>query len=497
MAPFREPFYFLYKYMSTEDIYVSIPTEKRQLFPIDRSVFDGKDIYKGECLKFLIGNAIGRIRDSRNPYPNNKIPMRFPLAEHYGANTFPLEFFDSYGNLFGEYNRLKLILTYERRFMPVVFSEIIEVLRGKRDNSILEAFFDLKELIPTISNEYLMSYSNIILQQTGETPDSYSELITVNPLPFEVIENSGMVMFDILNIALDDLIEDLQSRDKKISFIALYNWLKDPLGRLESIETRQLILFDEFLEQIDLKDLSPEEKKYVLVQIALESSFLSLPGIESMIEIVRYERHQELPYIYMDMEDLYRGEASLPKRVIEIFKELIFDNMNNKVMEITPIAVSFFNHMEYENPQLFLVDGNNRFTAILLMRYLVYIKFELDKLEDRIGDFIQTGNYCLISKDDLIGCIKLLKEDVDFLKLVIDNCEIIECFSEGKLPALLVSEADFMTVNVYESNVEGKIVVNSPAIQIIINSYENIKIAPKSQSHGRAVGNGCKLLIKK
>jgi hypothetical protein len=312
---------------------------------------------------------------------------------------------------------------------------------------------------------------------------------------------SGRLERQLWERGLNQIAQELQEgNDSNVqSFLHLYNRIKDPVSPLRSILPEQARMFKELY--LECRRLSPEgddnlsKQKNLIVQLALEASFLALPGVKD-VECVVCGGHHELPYIAIDIEELPRGEFANPKRVIEVLKELVDDSEKKGQAVATPITVSYCQEPFQAKPGLFIIDGNNRATAMLLMKFVNFVDFDKKAVVDfheGLRRFIALYDLDIEWERDLAVALKsLMPDDLDFLA---QKQAIIQEFAGAKAPALLVQEPNFHTVAVSQSQGE-RIVLLQPVHQVIYNQKRwSIAIPSKQQSHGRAAGNDVRLPV--
>ena len=230
-------------------------------------------------------------------------------------------------------------------------------------------------------------------------------------------------------------------------------------------------------------------------QLALESSFLGLPAARDIAGVV-YGGHHELPYIYLDVGELPRGEYATPRRVVEILGELVHESVERGQPVVTPITVSYCHEPYQARPELFIIDGNNRATAILLMKYISFVGFAREGFLDQgnLRRFIALYDLDMEWERDLVLALRSLASDgVDCL---LANQSTVKEFAGALAPVLLVQEPNFHTVSVARSFGKG-IVLLQPMHQVVYNQQRlPMAIPSKQQSHGRAAGNDLRINLK-
>ena len=351
--------------------------EIRRLFP---------DLSGTEALKSLRKNALRRAL-----YFGYGIgdlpPVHFPNAEHFQDIPFTHNHWLRYKNMESEDCRVRFMLEkYQSRQFPEAFDEICsDVLSSE---NILQKW---SNQIPRVNNASTVVYEQTAIQMerskvhdhlgcsNGEQGAYQSE-----PVLYHVSAEGGLIERKLWDKALSQITDELyQNAYMNLpSFLHLYNRVKDPItpirsGLLEQVEVfRELYESGQFL--VGNNHNSHEEQRVFITQLALESSF-SFTKSKNIAFVVYHAQH-ELPYIYIDATKLPRGEFADPKAVLDVIfgeKDIkkidgILEDSNKiggEIARITPITVSYLQSPYQNNSELFIVDGNNRGTSILLMQF--------------------------------------------------------------------------------------------------------------------------------
>ncbi len=446
-------------------------------------------------------------------------PVQFPNAEHFQHVPFTNNHWLRYGNMESEHGRVQFMLErYKSRQFPEVFDGICtDVLAN---NNLLQEW---SKQIPRVGKASAAIYEQAARQM--EASKVHDDLDYSNgeqgayqsvPVFYQVSEVGGGLEQRLWAGALAQISDELQQGNFRNlpSFLHLYNRVKDPITPIRSGLPEQVKIFKELYEEsqglLPMNGNSNSERQQILVaQFALESSFLALPGIKDVTFVV-YSGHHELPYIYADVTRLPRGEFADPKAVIDV----IFGNEKKKIegilkdsekighgnARITPITVSYFQGPHDKRPELLIIDGNNRATAVLLMSFLDYISFDserADHFSESLRGFINLHDLDIEWERDLAVLLQSLS-DVEKERLLTHAKPIVQQFNMAKVPALLVQEPNFHTIDVKRSN-ENKpaIFLLQPMHQVIYNQKRwSMAIPAKQQSHGRAAGNDIRVSLE-
>lgn len=459
------------------------------------------DLFGSEALGGLRQNALQRALYFG--YGVGEVPpVHFPNAEHFQHVPFTNNHWLRYGNMESEYSRVKFMLeTYLSRQFPEVFDGICRDVLGS-GNSLQE----WSNQVPRLDKASAAVYEQAARQMeslkvcddlgynNGEQGAYQSE-----PIFYQVSEEGGGLERRLWGGALAQIAEELRQDNFRNlpSFLHLYNRVKDPITPIRSVLPEQVRVFRELYGEclfLSIDDShNPEKQRILIAQLALESSFLALPGARNVVCVV-YGGHHELPYIYIDVARLPRGEFAGSKRVIEILGEILGDLKKCGQPVITPITVSYCQEPFQAKPDLFIIDGNNRATAILLMKFLDHVNFDKEEIfnrKDSLRRFISLYDLDIEWERDLAAALKVIPPDL--VEAVVGSQDIIRQFARAQIPALLVQEPNFHTVAVAQSHAE-RIVLLQPMHQVIYNQKRwSMAIPAKQQSHGRVAGNDIRM----
>ena len=164
---------------------------------------------------------------------------------------------------------------------------------------------------------------------------------------------------------------------------------------------------------------------------------------------------------------------------------------------ITPITVAYSQTPFQARPELFIVDGNNRGTAVLIFNFMNFINFNMAQMYDRgsLRRFITLYDLDIEWERDLTVVFRSLSSE--HIGRLLQVKPVLEQFVESKIPALLVQEPSFHTLAVKQC--KGRdIVLLQPFYQAVYNDKRwSIAIPAKQQSHGRAPGNDILVSLEK
>lgn len=471
-----------------------------------------RDLAESEAGQGLYRSAVSRAIFFA--YGIGEVPhVHFPNAEHFQHQPFAKNHWLRYGNMESENSRIKFMIEkYQRRRFPEEFSYVCR--RALSNESALDEWGNQ---IPRVHNVSARIYEKIGAQMNeNKIGDDFGYhngdqgAYKSEPLFYESPAEMVALELQLWDRSLSQIAQELRNNDIKNvpSFLHLYNHIKDPITPLREILPNQARIFSELYEACSLALISNgrslDQEKILVAQLALESSFLALPGVKNIVQVV-YGGHQELPYIFVDVTRLPRGEFADPEKIFDVLfgkndgkKNLvgIFQDLKEIGFgraKITPITVSYFQTPYQNRAEIFIVDGNNRATAVLLMQFLNFVGFDEKKVinfSDGLRRFVSLHNLDIEWERDLAVLLRTLSPD-QRNRLVTEERAIARQFENAAIPALLVQEPNFHTVDVAQSEAKRPdIFLLQPMHQAIYNDKRwSIAIPAKKQSHGRALGN--------
>lgn len=473
-----------------------------------------EDVLTDKCHGALYESAVGRAL-----YFSNSVGTRpcvhFPNAEHFQHFPFTKEQWEKYGDMESEDARIRFMLdTYPSRRFPSNFTHLVQTVLQSSD--VLKAWISHAPQLRGLAN---VTYNGITagmqIAKTAEDSgyhNGHAGAFQSKPQAYDTTDTMRIHETQLWNQALMQIVEELQNgrTDNLGSFLHLYNCVKDPITPLQSLLANQSIIFMELYSKCKDKisqNVSEEMFQRLVPQLALESSFLALPAASrNEVVAVVYGNHHELPYIYVDITQLSRGEFAHPAAT----KDVIFGNSDKKmpgilwdcheqgIANITPLTVSYTQNPHQQRPELFIVDGNNRSTAVLCMRYLRYVEYDSQRVrifDKDLSKFITVHNLDIEWERDLALLLQDLSSDQINQLLHDDNRPFVEEFATAHIPALLVQEPNFHTVSVQQSQ-GAHVELIPPMLQAVYNDPgEALAIPSKQQTHGRAPGNDLRISL--
>ncbi len=133
------------------------------------------------------------------------------------------------------------------------------------------------------------------------------------------------------------------------------------------------------------------------------------------------------------------------------------------------------------------------------MMFLTFVSFDAQRIlnfHEDLRIFISLHDLDIEWERDI--SILLQRLSGDQISELISNKQIVQQFENTRIPALLVQEPNFHTIDVPRSKAQApEIFVLQPMHQVIYNRKRwSMAIPAKQQSHGRAAGNDMRVGLK-
>ncbi|KAK1143467.1 hypothetical protein N8T08_006273 [Aspergillus melleus] len=231
-----------------------------------------------------------------------------------------------------------------------------------------------------------------------------------------------------------------------------------------------------------------------VAQAAQEALFLSDPLLEN-IDFVHFSGHQQLPYVYVALNQLPRSEFSIPSHVLHIIEEMLTSAEQSALhkCEIAPISVASYPSLPLGKGKhtTVIIDGNHRATATMVLRLIALEPVVLKTQDpgDVLSSFCADHGLSLKWKIDLADVLAAIR-DSPCSTLIRAKMHLVRNFRTVEtIPALVVREDNFFTACQQRPALGNRPRLLLPIHQAIYND-EKLKFAfPQSgQVHGRAVG---------
>lgn len=446
----------------------------------------------------LVDLALTRVLDIVVVSKHDPPPRLFPRSEHLRHTFFPASAWDMHGDMETEYGRISYMLSeYPERCIPLHCSETIWDLLSTLDplGKWFEFVAHLRQQAENAKEEALQT----MRPQFPEVPVlnlSKKDFWRI-PVAYPTDQQAAL---NLWRTSLAHIASDLEAgRTQNIeAFLQVHAFLKDPVGGLKLFSTSQTTIFTELwcrskaalASTYHQTSISQEQVQQIAAQLAVESSFLSIPSLQK-ISYVHFSHHHQLCYVYTEIDQLPRAEFSIPARVLEILFEILLEVTKTGACAMAPIAIAYAPPMDPQGkPFQVIIDGNNRLTALTLLRFLA---IQLDPISINL-DALHThcvarglGPKWII---DLCEVLASLLASRSKLELVQRYWGTVRKFANiSRVPALVVQEQDFFTLCLKRGTNE-KPVLLQPMHQTLYND-DRFCIAFRAkggQAHGRTLG---------
>lgn len=434
------------------------------------------------------------------------IPVYFPYAEHFKSQPFDEEHWDSYkGNLESERTRVRFMLdTYgAQRGFPIEFIPLTQKALNSRN--VFSTWERMSSDAGQAAQGVFQRINAAMVEAKHVDPQAEAEgyhfAYQSRPILYQTTPDGTTAETELWERALEQITAEINKRNYKhvSAFLDLYARVKDPITTVSATASEQRKQFMRLLRQSrrelrkhGIKTIEGEQGRTLVAQLALESSFLSLPAARDIFYTRGDGGHHELPYIYVDLKTLPRGEYTDPPVVMERLTEMLQESRSIGKAGVTPITVSYFQIPGEAQPQMFIVDGNNRATGHMLIQYLLTrgTTYENRLEPHRIQHFMKIHQLHPGWEREITLALHVLSPQMHNQITVTDR-KIARKLANGRISALLVQEPNFHTIEVESSETyRPEIFLLQPMHQAIYNQ-DGIAMAipPKKQTHGRAPGN--------
>ena len=427
-------------------------------------------------------------------------PRLFPTAETVFAKYYANEDWLNHGNLETEIGRMSYMLSnLPERSIP---SECIPTIRLILSSaSVLVAW---KRTLPRLKKNILQEIRWVVSQMQKQQRENLSghtkSRFLAVPVDYRTDATTSHYAIQLWENSLSEITARASNGhfEQAKTFLQVFAFLKDPLGGLEGISEKAVDLFVYMmtsLARISRQTANgPLRWHAATAQAAQEALFLSCPLLEN-ISYIHFTGHQQLPYVYVALDQLPRSEFSIPEHVLRIVEEILTANPSHgtSTCPVAPIAVSSYPALPIEQGKhtTVIIDGNHRATAAMMLRLIAEHPVVLTTKEaGRVLDaFCADHKLGLKWKVDLAEVLNTLHNS-HYMALIHENIKLVELFRHvSTIPALVVREDNFHTVCQQRPARQGYPKILLPIHQALYND-ETLGFAfPQAgQVHGRAVG---------
>ncbi|KAK2821763.1 hypothetical protein FQN49_007699 [Arthroderma sp. PD_2] len=317
-------------------------------------------------------------------YPLETLPPRiFPTTETVFATYHSLDDWLVHGDLETELGRMSYILSDlpERGIPARCIGTICSVLSSA---SVLTAW---KRGYPRLKNEVAEEGRWIIhqmqKQQKHLSASCYQKarFIAV-PVDYKIDPTTSCNAIRLWERSLLEIVLQVSKGHLKHAeaFLQIFSFLKDPLGGLQGVFNKAVDLFIYMMtslasstRQTPGSPLAPMRWYAAVAQAAQEALFLASPLLEN-ITYIHFTGHQQLSYIYVELDQLRRSEFSIPEHVLHIIEEILTIEFpqHEGSCPIAPISVSSYPALPIDEGKhmTVIIDGNHRATATMILRLI-------------------------------------------------------------------------------------------------------------------------------
>lgn len=454
-----------------------------------------------------IGSRLGGITEVLYPNIYYIQDQPYPLSYYQQIGVEP-------GDLDFEYNRMKIMFTIpeirNKRGIPLsMVSSVNKLLESEKSGSLLGEW----QLARTqIQQQAIIEFDNIKSDMMAiARPSNGHGLSSFETSASSYIVGSSLIganqELDLLNRALYEVRNILHDRDfdtnKIRSFLEIYSFLKDPIAKMD-VKDNQVVDFvqmyyeaQHLCEGLLIDELSDFK---MITQAALESAYNAIPITQDEL-VIRHSGAVEMRYDYVDILDMPRSEFA--KHPVMILQELVNDYCEADEVVITPIVIAPYQVPGSDEIGRFIVDGNNRSTAILMAKLFASINYNellgMQKLELKscAHNFVNCHKMDIEWEVDLLlGIDQLFELEQCERLLLLSQRQFYSEIRHATIPAMITLEASFLTLDMVNS-VGTKICLLQPSVQAVVNERsEGIAFGAKKQSHGREDQNNIKMPVR-
>lgn len=470
------------------------PTQDREKQPLPR--LNRTDILN-PTFNDLFDLALSRVADVVLKSKNNPPPILFPNSEHIRHTFFPVSVWEQHGDMETEFGQMSYMLAeYSERGLPLHCSTTIRTLLDTPD-----LFREWSEYIGRLADQTRTAREEALNAMRPHFPEapraiwSKADFVRI-PVGYPTDPQAAS---DLWTAAAECMASDLEAGETQNIgvFLHIYAFIRDPIGGVRVPSPRQTAIFSALWSRTQailssqLQAL-PTHAAYqrIATQLALESSFLSIPKLQK-ISHIHFSHHQQLCYVYTTIDHLPRAEFSVPARVLEILLEIILEASKLGTCNVAPIAVAYASPIVPDSkPFKVIIDGNNRVTSLVLLRFLA------TQNAPNAIDPSTLNAYCTAHglgpkwQIDLQDVLTSLLAKSSMLDFVQKHWITISKFSNvARIPALLVQEQSFFTLCLRRGTNE-KPVLLQPMHQTLYNDDSLCAAFPAKggQAHGRSLG---------
>ncbi|PLB55682.1 hypothetical protein P170DRAFT_341584, partial [Aspergillus steynii IBT 23096] len=441
----------------------------------------------------LLDLAVFRVLDAAICL-STRPPRLFPTTETVFGRYFTSEDWHKYGDMETEMGRMNYMLSnLPERGIPAICLPTIDTVLSS--SCVLASWKRvLRRLESCVSEEFSWVIRQMQNQKSVSSYSSKSDFISV-PMDYRINPRSQHAKQLWNRSLLEISVQISQGRfEHAKSFLQIFAFLKDPLGGLESAFDKAVLFFVYMVASLAKTPLHPARYRSAIVQAAQEALFLSTPLLQD-INHVHFTGHQQLPYVYVALDQLPRSEFSIPGHVVHIIEEMLTTAEYSALhtCAIAPISVSSYPGLPLGKGKhtTVIIDGNHRATATMVLRLIAKHPgiLEMKDPDDVLSAFCADHKLGLKWKIDLADVLMALRNS-PCSTLIQTKMHLVRDFrGVDTIPALVVREDNFFTACQQRPPLDDRPRLLLPFHQALFNDEKLGFAFPQAgQVHGRAVG---------
>ncbi|MCJ1456018.1 hypothetical protein MMC28_006375 [Mycoblastus sanguinarius] len=450
----------------------------------------------------LVDLALLRVLDAASIL-KTRPPRLFPTTETAFAKYYTHDDWLIHGDLETEMGRMSYMLSnLPERGIP---TECVAPIRFVLSSvSVLTAWEQTLPLLKTkIREDIRWVMCKMQRQQRLNIPSYQKSNFVAIPVDYRTDTSASGYAIQLWESSLTEVIVQVSKGhfEQAKAFLQIFAFLKDPLGGLESVFDKAVDLFAYMMtflaisvRQLPGNSLTRARWHSAAAQAAQEAFFLACPLLER-IHYIHFTGHQQLPYVYVALDQLPRSEFSIPEHVLRIVEEILTTQslQNEGSCPIAPISISSYPAlpMEQGKHMTVIIDGNHRATATMVLRLIAERPVVLITEEpgEVLNAFCTDHKLGLKWKVDLAEVLESLRGN-HYAALVRSKMDLVKRFRDVQaIPALIVREDNFHTACQQRPALENRPRLLLPIHQALYNDEKlGLAFPQAGQVHGRTVG---------